>query len=143
MCILVARVSVLVFVLVLLVAPVALPYCFSGVPLNGVLCIDAFEDAALLHCVVGLGMKLAWPLQSFIVVLLIILSTSEPLDCVDLVVIVARSFTPANHHGGRDTCPTLLGGHDCRCTKGCGCRNVCSYLGCRPFEEAARFIGFL
>ena len=39
-------------------------------------------------------MKLAWPLQSFIVVLLIIASTSKPLDCVDFMVVVTRSFTP-------------------------------------------------
>ena len=45
-----ARVSVLVFVLVLLVAPVALPRCFSGVTLNGLLCVDALEDTAFLHC---------------------------------------------------------------------------------------------
>jgi len=91
---LVAWISVLVFVLVLLVAPVALPRCFSGVTLNGLLCVDAFEDTTFLYCVVGLRMKLAWPLQGFIVVFLIIASTGELLDCVDFVVIVVRSFTP-------------------------------------------------
>ena len=89
-----AWISVLVFVLVLLVAPVALPRCFSGVTLNGLLCVDAFEDTTFLYCVVGLRMKLAWPLQGFIVVFLIIASTGELLDCVDFVVIVVRSFTP-------------------------------------------------
>jgi len=44
--------------------------------------------------VVGLGVKLARPLQGFITVFLIIASTGEPLDCVDLVVVVARSLTP-------------------------------------------------
>ena len=92
--VLVARVSVLVFILILLVAPVALPHCFSSVTLDGLLCIDTFEDTTFLHCVVGLGMKLAWPLQSFIVVLQIIASTSEPLNCVDFFVVVTRSFTP-------------------------------------------------
>jgi hypothetical protein len=91
---LVAWISVLVFVLVLLVAPVALPRCFSGVTLNGLLCVDAFEDTTFLYCVVGLRMKLAWPLQGFIVVFLIIASTGKLLDCVDFVVIVVRSFTP-------------------------------------------------
>ena len=92
--VLVAWISVLVVILVLLVVPVTLPRCFSGVTLNDLLCLDAFEDTTLFHCVVGLEMKLAWPLQSFIVVLLIITSTSKPLDCVDFVVAVAKSFTP-------------------------------------------------
>ena len=57
--VLVVWISVLVFVLVLLVAPVALPRCFRGVTLSGLLCVDAFEDTTFLHCVFGLGMKLA------------------------------------------------------------------------------------
>ena len=69
--VLVAWISILVFVIVLLVAPIMLPHYFSGVTLNGLLCVDAFEDTAFLHCVVGLGMKLAWLLQGFIVVFLL------------------------------------------------------------------------
>ena len=91
--VLVAWVSVLVFVLILLVAPVALPRCFSGVALDSLLCVDALEDTTFLYCVVGLGMKLAWLLQGFVVLFLIITSTSEPLDYVDFMVIVTRSFT--------------------------------------------------
>jgi hypothetical protein len=89
-----AWISVLVLVLVLLVAPVVLSCCFSGVTLNGLLCVNAFEDTAFLHCVVGIRVKLARPLQGFIVVFLIIASTGEPLDCVDFMVVVTRSFTP-------------------------------------------------
>ena len=88
-----AWISVLVFVLVLLVAPIALSHCFSGVTLNSLLCIDALEDMTFLHCVVGLRVKLAWPLQGFVVVFLIITPTSEMLDCVDFMVVVTRSFT--------------------------------------------------
>ena len=92
--VLVAWISVLVFVLVLLVASVALSSCFSDVTLSGLLCVDAFEDTTFFHCVVGLGIKLARPIQGFIVVFLIITSTGKPLDCVDFVVIVTRSFCP-------------------------------------------------
>jgi len=92
--VLVAWISVLVFILVLVIAPIALPRCFSGVALNGLLCVDAFEDAAFSHCVVGFGMKLAWPFKGFIVVLLIITSTSKLFDCVDFLIIVVGSFTP-------------------------------------------------
>ena len=52
--VLVARISVLVVILVLLVAPVAFSCCFSGVTLNSLLCIDALEDTTFLHRVVGL-----------------------------------------------------------------------------------------
>ena len=39
-------------------------------------------------------MKLAWPLQGFLVIFLIISSASEPVYCVDLVVVIARTFAP-------------------------------------------------
>ena len=90
--VLIVRVSVLVFVLIFLVAPVVFPRRFGGVALSGLLRVDALEDTTLLHHVVGLRMKLAWPFQGFVVIFLIISSTSEALDCVDLVVVVARSF---------------------------------------------------
>ena len=54
-----ARVSVLVVVLILLVAPVVFPCSFGGVALNDLLRVDALEDTTFLHRVVGLGMKLA------------------------------------------------------------------------------------
>ena len=39
-------------------------------------------------------MELAWSFQGFVVVLLIVATTSESFDCVDLTVIVTGSFTP-------------------------------------------------
>jgi len=92
--VLVAWVLVLALVLVLLVAPVVLTHQFSGVTLDGLLHVNALEDTTFFHCVVGLGVKLAQPVQGFIVVFLTITSTSEPLDRVDLMVIVVRSFIP-------------------------------------------------
>ena len=88
-----AWISVLVVVFVLLVALVALSHCFSSVALNSLLCIDALEDTTFLHCVVGLGVKLAWPLQGFVIVFLIITLTGEMLDRVDFMVVVTRLFT--------------------------------------------------
>jgi len=87
-----AWVSVLVFVLILLVASVVFACSFGGIALSGLLCVNALEDTTFLHRVVRLGMKLAWPFQLFIVIFLIVSSTSETLDYVDLVVAVARSF---------------------------------------------------
>ena len=133
----------MVFVLVLLVAPVVLPHCFSGVTLNGLLRVDAFEDTTFLHCVVGLGMKLAWPLQRFVVVFLIITSLGKPFDCVDFVVVVMRSFTSEIDTVVTAPVPPLFGGCDCHCTKGCSCRNIRGCVRYRPIEEAARFVGSL
>ena len=135
--VLVARVSVLVFVLILFVSPVVFPRSFSGVALNRLLHVDALEDTTFLYRVVGVGMKLAWPFQGFVVIFLIISSTNETLDCVHLVIVVTRLFVPEIIAGGRGACP---GGHDCRCTEGFGCRNA---RGCRRVEEAARFVEFL
>jgi hypothetical protein len=49
--------------------------------------IDVLEEAAVLHGVIGLGMDLAGTLQSFVVILLIVMVTNRFLDRVDLVVV--------------------------------------------------------
>jgi len=92
--VLVARILVLVLIFVLTVAPIVLAYGFRGIALGGLLCVVAFEDTTLFRCVVGFGMELAWTFYGFVVVLLIVTTTSESLDCVDFMVVVTMSFTP-------------------------------------------------
>ena len=87
-------VSVLVFVLVFLAVPVVLPRSFGGVTLSGLLRVDALEDTTFFYRVVRFGMKLARPFQGFAVIFLIISSTGGTLDCIHLMVVVARSFAP-------------------------------------------------
>jgi hypothetical protein len=51
--------------------------------------VDVLEEAAVLHGVIGLGMDLVEALQSFVVILLIVMVTSRFLDRVDLMVVFA------------------------------------------------------
>ena len=92
--ILVAWIPVLVFILVLLVTPVVFAHGFSGVTLDGPLRVNTLGDTTFFHCVVGFGMELAWSFQGYVVVLLIVVTTSESFDHFDLMVIVTGSFTP-------------------------------------------------
>jgi len=85
-------VPVLVFVFVLLVASVVFPGSRDSVSLSGPLRVDALEDAAFLHRMVRLGMKLARPFQGLVVIFLIVLSTIGTLDGVHLMIVVARSL---------------------------------------------------
>jgi len=55
--------------------------------------IDAFEDAAFFHGVVGLWMQLAWSLQRLVVVFLVVPLPIGALDCIHLVVVVAGALS--------------------------------------------------
>jgi len=90
--ILVPWVPILVIVLVFLTTSVLLPFFLGGISLSGPLCVDAFEDTTFFHCVVGLGMELARSFQRFVVVFLVVSSSIGTLDCVNLVIAVARSL---------------------------------------------------
>ena len=85
-------VPVLVVVFVFLTTSVMFPSYFGSVSLSSPLCIDAFEDMAFFHRVVRLRMELAWSFQHLDVVFLIISSSVGTLDCIYLVIIVARSL---------------------------------------------------
>jgi hypothetical protein len=54
--------------------------------------VDALEDAAVLHGVIGLGVELARPFQSLVVVLLVIAATTKLLDRVDFFIIFAGAL---------------------------------------------------
>ena len=84
----------MVLVLILLVAPIVFAGGFGGVTLDGLLHVNTFEDTTFFHCVVRLGMELAWSFQGLAIVLLIVTTTSESFDCVDLMIVVTGSFTP-------------------------------------------------
>ena len=72
---------------------VLLPVFLGGITLGGLLCVDAFEDTAFFHCVVGLAMELARSFQHLVIVFLVVLPSVGTLDCVHLVVVVTRSFS--------------------------------------------------
>jgi len=90
--ILVPWVPILVVVFVFLTVSILLPVFLDGIPLSSSLCVDAFEDTAFFHCVVGLGMELAQSFQRLVIVFLVISPSVGTLDCVHLVVVVMRSL---------------------------------------------------
>ena len=88
--ILVPWVPILVVVFVFLTASVLFPVFLGGISLSGPLCVDAFEDTAFFHRVIGLGVELARSLQRFVVIFLVVPPPIGTLDCIHLVVVVAR-----------------------------------------------------
>jgi len=90
--ILVSWVPILVFVFVFLTASVLFPVFLGGVSLSGPLCVDAFENTAFFHRVVGFGMELTQSFQRLVVVFLVVSPSIWTLDCVHLVIVVARSL---------------------------------------------------
>ena len=92
--ILVSRVPILVVVFVFVAMSVLFPVFLGGVPLSSPLCVDAFEDMAFFHHVIGFGMELAWPFQRLVVVFLVVSSPIWALDCIHLVIVITGSLTP-------------------------------------------------
>jgi len=88
----VSWVPILVVVFVFLTASVLIPIFLGGIPLSGPLCIDACEDTIFFHHVVGHGMELAWSFQHLVIVFMVVSPSIETLDCVHLVIVVARSL---------------------------------------------------
>jgi hypothetical protein len=86
--ILVTRISILfVIIVVITVTSWSTVNGFWSIIISKLFGVDVFEEAAVFHGVIGLGMDLAGGLQSFVVVLLIVMVTSMFLDCVDLMVV--------------------------------------------------------
>ena len=90
--ILVPWVPILVIVFVFVTMSILFPVFLGGFSLSSPLCVDAFEDTAFFHCVIGLGMELAWSSQRLVVVFLVISPSIGALDCVHLMVVVMRSL---------------------------------------------------
>jgi len=90
--ILVPWVPILVIVFVFLTVSVLFPVFLGGISLSGPLCVDAFKNTTFFHRVVGLGMELARSFQRRVVVFLIVSSSIGMLNCVHLVIVVARSL---------------------------------------------------
>jgi hypothetical protein len=91
--ILVTRISIMcVIIIVITVTPRSIVNGFWSIIVSKLLGVDVFEEVAVFHCVIGLGMDLAGTLQSFVVILLIVTVTSRFLDRVDLMVVFAGAL---------------------------------------------------
>jgi hypothetical protein len=91
--ILVTRISILFIIIVIIsITPWSIVNGLWSIIISKFLGIDVLEEAAVLHGVIELGMDLARTLQSFVVVLLIVTTTSRFLDRVDLMVVFAGTL---------------------------------------------------
>jgi hypothetical protein len=59
---------------------------------NEMLGVDVLEEAAILHGVIGFGMKLAGTLQGLVVVILVITATTWLLNRVDFMIVLAGTL---------------------------------------------------
>jgi len=89
-----AWVLVLVLIFILAAAPTTVACGLRGVVLDDLLRVDVLEDATVLYCVTRSRMELAWTLQSLVVVVLVVMMTSEHFDHVDLMVVIVGPLTP-------------------------------------------------
>jgi hypothetical protein len=86
--ILVTRISILFIIIVIItITPRSIVNGLWSIIISKLLGVDVLEKAAVLYGVIGLGMDLARTLQSFVVILLIVMATSRFLDRVDLMVV--------------------------------------------------------
>jgi len=92
--ILVSWVPILVVVFVFVTTPVLLPVVLRRIVLGSPPHVDVFKDTAFFHRVIGLGVELARSLQRFVVIFLVVPPPIGTLDCIHLVVVVARALAP-------------------------------------------------
>jgi hypothetical protein len=92
--ILVMRISILfIIIVIIIVKPRSIVNGLWSIIISKLLGIDVLKEAANLHGVIGLGMILAGTLQSFVVILLIVMMTSRFLDHVDLMVVFVGTLS--------------------------------------------------
>jgi hypothetical protein len=91
--ILVMRISILfVIIVVMTITQWSIVNGLWCIIISELLGVDVFEEATVLHGVIGLGMDLAEALQSFVVILLIVAVASRFLDRIDLMVVFAGAL---------------------------------------------------
>jgi hypothetical protein len=91
--ILVTRISILfIIIVVITITPWSIVNGLWSIIISKLLGINVLEEAVVLHGVIGLGMDLAGTLQSFVVILLIVMMANRFLDRVDLMVVFAGTL---------------------------------------------------
>jgi len=90
----VSWVPILVVVFVFVTVPVLLPVILGRIVLSSPPRVDALEDSAFFHRVIGLGVELARSLQCLVVVFLVVPPPIGALDRIHLVIVVVRALAP-------------------------------------------------
>jgi hypothetical protein len=86
------RISILFVIVIVTIPSLCIIMGLCGVVGSELLGIDVLEEAAILHGVIGFGVKLAGTLQGLVVVVLVIAATSWLLNRVDFVIILAGTL---------------------------------------------------
>jgi hypothetical protein len=86
------RISILVVIIVATISSLCVVVGPCGVVGSELLGVDVLEKAAILHGVIGFGMKLAGTLQGLVVVILVIVATTCLLNHIDFRIILAGTL---------------------------------------------------
>jgi hypothetical protein len=89
---LITRISVLFVIIIITISSLCIIVGLCGVVGNELLGVDVLEEAAILHGVIGFGMKLAGTLQGLVIVVLVIVATTWLLNCVDFMIVLAGTL---------------------------------------------------
>jgi hypothetical protein len=86
------RISVLFIIVVVTISLLCIVVGSCGVVDGDLLGVDVLEEATILHCVIGFGMKLAGTLQGLIVVILVIGVSTWLLNHIDFMIVLTGTL---------------------------------------------------
>jgi hypothetical protein len=90
--VLMTRISVLFVIVIITILSLCIVMGFCDVIGNELFGVDVLEEAAILHGVIGFGMKLAGTLQGLLVVILEIMATTWLLNRVDFMIVLTGTL---------------------------------------------------
>jgi hypothetical protein len=90
--VLLTRISVLFVIVIVTILLLCVGVDPCGVVGGDLLGIDVLEEAAILHAVIGFGMKLVGTLQGLVVAILVIAATTWLLNRVDFMIVLAGTL---------------------------------------------------
>jgi hypothetical protein len=86
------RISILFVIVVVTITSLCIVVSPCSVISSELLGIDVLEEAAILHGVIGFGMKLAGTLQGLVVVVLVVTATTWLLNHVDFMIVLVGTL---------------------------------------------------
>jgi hypothetical protein len=86
------RISILFIIVVITISSLCVVVGPCSVVGSELLGVDVIEEAAILHGVIGFGMKLAGTLLGFVVVVLVVAATTWLLNRVDFMIVLVGTL---------------------------------------------------
>jgi hypothetical protein len=90
--VLMMRISILFIIVVVTISPLCVVLSPCNIIGSLLLGLDVLEEVAILHGVIGFGMKLAGTLQGLIIVILVVAATTWFLNRVDFMIVLAGTL---------------------------------------------------